>query len=335
MTSIHPTRRGWTVIGISLSLLVLGTVLNTARVFALVVPFAVIGLLAYWQVFRLPTPTVSRRGVVDSRAGTTRTVRLEVDGVDSLLGSIHDRVGGDGVAIEGDSTQPLNGPGTYTYNLSYHNRGAYEIGPTLLTLTDTLGLFRRSETVGKPASVLVYPPIVKLPGQLKQTLTTTDGDTDPLGRTEFDRLREYDRSDALRDIDWKASAKQPDETFIVKEFIGAQRRGVDAITIGIDAETPAETDTAAAAAASIAAYLLRQDVPVGLQTTTREVPPETGVKQRRAIDERLSRLESPSSGESTETDVTVRSDGQTVTVGVFGEHHTVGTTPTAHQVSHS
>ena len=329
MTRIRPTRRGGALALVSFGLLVVGILANTVQVFVLLVPFAIVGAIGYWQVFRQPLPQIERYGAVSRRVGTSVTIELDVDGSPRLLGTVVDALPLTGVDTDSPHPRRLAGPGTHAIDVSYKRRGQYEFGPTTVTLTDSLGLFQRSTTLQTVASVYVYPPLVGLPGGLKRALETAHGDDDTLGRTEFDRLREYDRSAALRDIDWKTSAKQPDETFIVKEFIGPQRRGTDGITIGISAGSTAGADGVAAVAASIAAYLLEQDVAVGLQTPAESVEPDTGAEHHRRLDERLAVFEPGGDGADDAVDVAISAaNEESVTVTVFDETHTL-TTPTA------
>lgn len=332
MTKIRPTRRGLALGGVSLALLGLGILANTAQVFVLLVPFAVVSAVGYWQVLQQPPPQIDRHGAVSRRAGSTVTVELDVQGSSRLLGTITDGLPYEGITAKTDQPRRLAGSGTHTFQLSYQRRGRYDLGPTTVTITDSIGLFQRPVTIQTKTSVYVYPALVRLPGALTQALETAHGDTDPLGRTAFDRLREYDRSVPLRDIDWKASAKQPDELFIVKEFIGAQRRGTDDITIAVAPETTAGADQVASVAAAIVVYLLDQDIPVGLQTPEADLTTDTGTEHHREIDEHLAVLE-PGTPVADDADVEVTADDEGVTVTVFDETHTMtAPVPTA-QVS--
>lgn len=333
MTTIRPTRRGVALGIVSFGLLLVGLLANTAQVFVLLIPFAVGGVIGYWQVFRQPLPQVDRHGAVSRRAGSSVTVELAVHGSPRLLGTITDGLPHDGIGTETRHPRRISGPGTHTFELSYERRGHYELGPTTVTLTDSIGLFERSATVTTTTAVYVYPAPVQLPGELKQALTTAHGDADPLGRTEFDRLREYDRSVPLRDIDWKTSAKQPDETFIVKEFIGTQRRSSDGITIAAAPKTTAAADHVASVVTALTEYLLEQDVAVGLQTPTATLSTDTGADHHRAIDEHLAVLE-PGVPADDEVDVAVTAgDDKGVTVTVFDETHTLATPTSTPEVS--
>lgn len=334
MTTVRPTRRGIGLALLALALVAVGTTVNRSQAVVLLVPLAVTGGIAYWELRRRAPPSVARGDIVNGRAGTKAPVDLDVRGSERLVGTITDTIAGGGINTDGEYPRRLNGPGTYTYTLTYERRGRYEVGPIEVSLTDSLGLFRRSEGIGTTTSVYVYPRLVRLPGRLKRALDTGHGDADPLGRTEFDRLREYDQSASLRDIDWKTSAKQPDETFIVKEFVGAQRYGVDGVTIAALPATAAGEEGVARAAASIAAYLLDQDVAVGLQTPTTQLSPEEGPTQRRRINEELATLTSARGADADTADVVVTApDAETVSIAVFDETHTLRTTAPANRVS--
>ena len=108
---------------------------------------------------------------------------------------------------------PARGWAEHTYRLRPAGRGAFAFGPADLMVGSPLGLFERALRRGPSQPLRVYPDFSAV---RKYALMATRGRLAQLGvhrkrrrgeGMEFHQLREYREGDALRQIDWKASAR--------------------------------------------------------------------------------------------------------------------------------
>lgn len=100
------------------------------------------------------------------------------------------------------------------YRLRPPRRGDYAFGDLHLRWESVLGLFRRQTTIPATETVKVYPNLVDVKKYdlllRKNRLWELGLRTTRLlgGGTEFERLREYQRDDEYRHINWKATARR-------------------------------------------------------------------------------------------------------------------------------
>lgn len=97
------------------------------------------------------------------------------------------------------------------YQLTFQQRGYYQIGPMLLESGDPFGLHRRFKVSGKPNFILVYPKVLPLEGydisskrpigELRLTHRLFE---DP---TRISGVRAYQQGDPLNRVHWRASAR--------------------------------------------------------------------------------------------------------------------------------
>ena len=209
--TLRPTRRGLAVITIALLAFLLGAGAGARSLNAVVVP-ALVGLLAgAVQLVRADPPTVERSTPEAGFPGESRTVSLSVDA--DVPCTVTEAVG-DGVVAETTEAAVGHG-GTFEYDIELRRRGEHDLGPATCRVTDSLGLFRTDVETAGTATALVYPDVYGLEDDTLGTLTSRVLGDD---RSSFDRLREYGPGDTMRDIHWRASAKQPDEEFVVAEY---------------------------------------------------------------------------------------------------------------------
>ena len=98
-----------------------------------------------------------------------------------------------------------------TYQVSFHRRGYYRIGPLLQETGDLFGLYRKCSVVTDPHYILVYPKILPLDGwdvasrrpvgEVKIGCRLFD---DP---TRIAGVRVYERGDPINHIHWKVTAR--------------------------------------------------------------------------------------------------------------------------------
>ena len=264
------TRRGAAVavvvvVGFAMGWLFGGRSLNAA-----VVPGAVVLGVTWLQIRRVTAPAVSREAPSHGFPGETVTAELEVRGSRSVSVTVRDQVP-EGLLGEATFHTVANGD-PLRYDLGLRDRGSYELGPVAVTATDVFGLWRADFTAEIRDDVVVFPrvrPLYESAGVVSGYVGLTDE------REQFDSIREYQRGDALRDVNWKASAKRAGN-LVVTEYAGegAERT----VLIGVD-RGPAP-DATAEAAATLASHMLDAGLSVGLVTPRRRIGPSTGVDHR-------------------------------------------------------
>lgn len=97
------------------------------------------------------------------------------------------------------------------YQLTFKQRGYYQIGPMLLESGDVFGLHRKFKVSGKPNFILVYPKMVPLEGY-SITSRRPIGEVKMSHRlfedpTRISGVRQYQQGDPLNRVHWKATAR--------------------------------------------------------------------------------------------------------------------------------
>jgi len=108
---------------------------------------------------------------------------------------------------------PATGHALVTYHVRPRRRGLYELGDHHLRWATPLGLWRRQVRIPAHDPVRVYPDVqaVRTYEMLaRQSLENRMVRTVRLrgGENEFEALRDYQRDDEYRAIDWKATARR-------------------------------------------------------------------------------------------------------------------------------
>jgi uncharacterized protein (DUF58 family) len=275
------------------------------------------------QAWRIGGASVERSQPAAGFPGEARTITLEVGG--KGLGQVHDHVGS-GMRAAGNETAVAL-PTTVRYGLRLDDRGEHALGPISVTVTDVFGLFRTSFVGPKETPVIVYPELVDLSGH-RELAAVVEGAA-PEDRQEFDRLREYTPSDALRDVHWKSSAKRQDD-LVVKELGADTREGSVTVAAGGD---PALADDVASVAATLVTMAMDAGRPVALSLPEETVRAGHGAGHR---DDLLTLLARTDAGDLSEqarrtADVVVegRGDGVHVTIRDRDVTVTVGNEPAA------
>jgi uncharacterized protein (DUF58 family) len=302
------TRRGKAVLVVALSGLALAWLFGARSLNAVVLPAAIALIAAVLQVGTLDAPSVTRDVPPDGFPGDTGTVTLSFDVDSPFGGTVSDQLS-DG--LSGDPVvETTVGATPATYEVTYDRRGAHDVGLVSVTAQDVLGLAETELTVPGQDTVLVYPTVHDVAPWAGRALRALYDVERSQERDEFDRLREYERGDALRDIHWRSSAKRDD--LVVKEF--AADSMTDAVSLTAGARAGYE-DEMAEAAASVAAVLVTAGIPVTLTTPDGRI--SAGGSNLTPILEHLAmagRGEPP----TPDADVTVFADRETE-VGVGGE----------------
>jgi len=150
-------------------------------------------------------------------------------------------------------------------------RGRYQLGPVTATSGDPFGMFRRQILLTSPRDLLVLPRVIPL-----STFALFSGGLPGRGRssrralqatTNATSIREYVHGDALNRIHWRSSAHF--SHLMVKEFDLDPALDAwifldlhDAVQAGSDEHSTEEYGVTIAA--TIASYLLRQDLSLGM-----------------------------------------------------------------------
>ena len=332
------TRRGKAVVAVALVAVASGLAFGPRSLNAVVVPAIVALSAAYLQLRWVEPPAVARDVPPDDHVGRTYPVRLffgdrdgprpsaEAEMDRPFAGVVRERVA-DGVrlakATAGGADDGLAvfetvvGAVPIEYEVTYASRGRHRLGPADVTARDALGLAETDLSTTTTSEVLVYPTVHAIAGWARRDLRALHETGVHEERREFDRLREYDRGDSLRDVHWKSTAKRDD--LIVKEFSAEAETEAVSVAAGA-AAAPGAADGMAEATASLALALVEDGVPVdvSLPDGTLTVTGERGSQVR--LLERLAVI-GPGRVADADADVTVYGEADGVRVSVAGEDH--------------
>ena len=281
------TRRGILVVALLAGCLYMAYAFGGRALNAVVVPIAVAIVAGYVQLRRLDRPSVERRLPAAGFPGATRTVDVVFRTDDPIPATVRD-VLGPGLSSTTNHGETTIGDGEgFSYDVTYEGRGTHPIGPLEATVSDFFGFTERTFAYESRDRITVYPPVRSISGRLRTTLHQLAESTTRRQREEFDRLREYDRGDSLRDVHWKSSAKRPHDDLVVKEFTSEETIG----ELRIAAEThDRRDDELATVTASVVAFLLDAGFSVGLTTPEATVSPASGTDHRTLLLETLATL---------------------------------------------
>ena len=100
---------------------------------------------------------------------------------------------------------------TLSYQIQFHRRGYYRIGPLLQETGDLLGFYRKCRIVTEPHYILVYPKILTIEGW--EVASPRPVGEVRLGCRLFEDptriagVRLYERGDPMNHVHWKATAR--------------------------------------------------------------------------------------------------------------------------------
>ncbi len=119
---------------------------------------------------------------------------------------------------------------TITYHITPHHRGQNTFGHVFLRSKSRLGFWELTHQQALPQKVKIYPNIqavhaVELLARHNRVADVGVRLSQLRGRgTEFDRLREYQREDEYRAIDWKATART--QHLISREYVVERNQNI-------------------------------------------------------------------------------------------------------------
>lgn len=155
-----------------------------------------------------------------------------------------------------------------SYTVEAEKRGAYSLGPTLVSSTDPLGFYPHVQTIASASEMLVYPVVLALRrmaaasggawGQREQDSTLARG-----GGLDFHGVRDYQPGDELRRVHWRTTARTG--KLAVMEYTQGAASNI-LVALDLHAAAYADTGTGRESAleyaikmtASACDYLLRQ-----------------------------------------------------------------------------
>lgn len=255
------TPRGYLVLSIIGMAIVLGLLHGSRALNAIVAPLVVAGIAAVVIVWRAEDPTIDRRPIEAGHVGDERTVSFVVESGRGTVATVVDAVD-DGLTTDENGFEVvLSGETELAYSIRLDERGERTVGPTTVAIRDLLGLVERHVTCPETEPVLVYPPVYELTPTARRELTSIANTAREFDRAEFDRLREYQHGDSLRDVHWKSAAKRPGDQLIVKEFVADA--GLDRVSLVAECRS-GYGDEMATAAATLVDHLLEADIGVVL-----------------------------------------------------------------------
>ncbi|MFB6303015.1 MAG: DUF58 domain-containing protein [Haloferacaceae archaeon] len=302
------TRRGWALAGVVALGVVLAARHGARSLNAVVLPCLVALVAAAVRARRTNVPTATRSLPPPAPAGTGGEVTLRFAPEDPVAARVRDDLP---AALDGDPTaETVLGAEPVRYRVRRRRRGRHPVGPAAVYTTDVLGLAETRRDAGGRDALLVYPPVRDLPAATLGLVRAAVADERTSDRDEFASLREYVRGDALRDVNWKASAKRDD--LVVTEFAGAQPRTAVALAAGGEDE---RGDAMAEAAATLGDALLREGVPVTLRTADEAVTVDPGEREDLLAALATARPGVVADASAADVAVDARADGVRVRIG--------------------
>lgn len=320
MAAIRLTRRGRVLVAICVGAIVMAFLSGARSLNAVVLPGVVALVAAYLQLDGLDAPGVRRDLPPDDFAEATHEVTLRfsdpdqpgADLTDTFVAEVRDAVD-DGLSGPDEPTRATVGAVPVSYDVTYEARGERTLGPATLAATDVFGLLERDLLCRGKESVLVYPNRYRVPAWVRQELYHDEALGASRQRDEFDRLREYARGDALRDVHWATTAKQ--DELVVKEFAAQTEQRRVAISGGARGGT---ADDLASAATSIALALLDDGVPVEVSVPNGRVATGPDPEGRRRLLGLLARTPEGAVPDP-DADVVIDADHNRTTVRIDGQ----------------
>ncbi len=275
-----PTRRGWTLAGASVSLVLGSRVLGAGALAGLGLSGLLLLLFALAYVVRGRPALDVRRHARPSRVHVGGEGRVVLEGETTArtpLLALTEMVDG-GIRSARFVLSP-SGPGTpieATYRVATNHRGRHELGPLLAIVTDPLGLARRAWEVAGVSDIIVRPRVHPVLGPRR----AGGGDQDPRAEGarvpafepagEFLSLRDYEPGDDPRRVHWRSSARLG-ELVVRQDEAAAPGRVVLLLDTRPTAHDEASFETAVEAIASLAIRLRQDHAPVEVLTTAGQI----------------------------------------------------------------
>lgn len=256
----------------------------------------------------------------DVRAGDTVDVTVSVLSDEPVGVTLHDRTPDPFLLLRGRNLAaawlPRGEATTLRYSLKAPRRGTYPLGPLRATAYDPLFLQgARVGVVGEARDVTVHPRTPAAPrirtssAWGRAQLPGGDKAVRGILTNDFRELRPYERGDPLRQVNWKATARQSrmgELNLVVNDY---EVEGKKAVWVFVDASpytvggTTSESafDELASGALAVAGHYLDQGHKVGFTLygsgPSRVLYPDAGDMQERRIAAALASVEPGEAGD--------------------------------------
>lgn len=275
-----PTRRGWTLAGGSVSLIVGSRVLGAGALAGLGLSGGLLILFALAYVTRGRPGLDIRRHARPSRVHVGAEGRVVLEGVTTArtpLLALTEMIDGGSrsarfVLSPSDAGERIEA----TYRVPTARRGLHELGPLLAIVSDPLGLARRAWEVVDVTDIIVRPRVHPVLAPRR----AGGGDQDPRAEGarvpafepagEFLALRDYEPGDDPRRVHWRSSARLG-ELVVRQDEAAAPGRVVLLLDTRMSAHDDASFEIAVEAIASLAMRLSQDHAPVEAVTTGGQV----------------------------------------------------------------
>ena len=218
------TRHGWTAIVSAVACFAIGRVFGLIELYVVGVGIIIAVLVALIAVQRRLPPLNVKRIVSPAMVSVGEPARVDIQLANhgrqaSPYLQLWEPVGNNGGAPMQLARLAPGQAASAAYRVPTARRGLIRTGPLRALRRDVLGLTQRTTTLAGTEEVLIVPHTITLPfpsvgssGRLGQHLRMKSwGQTG----SEFHSLREYQRGDDIRRINWKASARST--SLIVRE----------------------------------------------------------------------------------------------------------------------
>ena len=272
-----PTSIGWRLLALGVLAVVAGRAFGILELY--VIGAAAVSAVVVALAVRLVHPSrLSLSRLVSSEMVTVAEsveVTLHITNLARLRSPtvrLNEQVSGEPDARFSLAPVPGTSTATGSYRLQPTRRGVLEIGPTIVSDIDGLGLAHRRRIFGRRTRVVVHPPIetlvsprlpvggaLSLPSDFHRRSLGLESD-------EFDVLRPYVEGDDLRHIHWRSTARL--DEFTVRRF---QPSRPGRMTVIIDTRPPGNLvslqDRTTSVAASITNAVLRSGDEAQILTT--------------------------------------------------------------------
>lgn len=271
-----PTRNGYLVLLGGLLLGGFAWLIGGIEFYAPAIAAVISVTIALIVRYIFPSRLETTKAVSPNYVPVGGTVLVEIDVYNpkrlrSPLLRVHDVVEGSGFTTNIAPLVAKTGLARTSYQVSFDNRGVYELGPLCIYDLDPLGLTQRKHKIRGTVPLVVHPHIEPLPPLTARSIsdpTLGQPDKASLGiqDEEFNGLRLYATGDDLRRVHWLSSARQ--DELQVRQVVPPKHALLNLI---IDTRPPGHLveslDVTTSIAASIATAVLAARDGVVIQTT--------------------------------------------------------------------